>query len=112
MKSLLLIGNIVIPCFLISGIRRNRKAKDFSHSTCETWNLFDSVADERMRILKSFTLKFWEVGLFKIATVSFGVIIGASWSDFFIQWRSVLLVVCVLSSVYITAVWWKQLTAK
>ena len=51
-----------------------------------------------MNIFKSFTLKWWETGLFKLATISLGIIVGATWADVFMSLRAVLLVVCILSS--------------
>ena len=61
-----------------------------------------------MNIFKSFTFKWWQAGLFKVALLSLGILIGATWPDVFFQWRSALLVVFALSTVYISWVWWKQ----
>jgi hypothetical protein len=61
-----------------------------------------------MGILKSFTLKWWETSLFKICSISLGIIIGATWPEIFLQWRSALLLVVVLPGLYLTWIWWKQ----
>jgi hypothetical protein len=61
-----------------------------------------------MRIRKSFTLKWWETSLFKISMISLGLLVGASWPQIFLQFRSVLIVLFVVPSAYLTWVWWKQ----
>jgi hypothetical protein len=61
-----------------------------------------------MSIFKSFKLKWWEAALFKVCTISLGIIVGATWAGVFMPLRDVLLVVCVLSSLFVTWVWWKQ----
>jgi hypothetical protein len=37
----------------------------------------------RMNILKTFTLKWWQTGLFKFGMLALGIAIGAYWRDFF-----------------------------
>jgi hypothetical protein len=61
-----------------------------------------------MNIFKPFTMKWWEAALFKVCTISLGIIVGATWADAFIHLRAVLLVVCILSALYLTRIWWKQ----
>ena len=61
-----------------------------------------------MRILKSFTLKWWETGLFKLSLLSLGLLLGSTWPDLFSPWRPALCVAFVLSTVYVSWVWWKQ----
>ncbi len=61
-----------------------------------------------MDIFKSFTLKWWETGLFKLCLISMGILIGATWPDIFIHWRSVLLVLFIVPTIYLSWVWWKQ----
>jgi len=61
-----------------------------------------------MRIFKSFTFKWWEAGLFKIALVSFGIIIGSTWPSIFKRWRSVFLAAYILPGLYLAKLWWKQ----
>jgi len=36
-----------------------------------------------INILKSITLTWWQVGIFKVAAISLGISIGAYWADFF-----------------------------
>jgi hypothetical protein len=60
-----------------------------------------------MNIFNSFTLKWWQAGLIKISTIALGITIGASWSDVFYEWRTVLLLVFILPSLYFLSYWWK-----
>ncbi len=39
-----------------------------------------------MNILKDFTLKWWQAGIFKIALLSLGIIIGSTWPELFRGW--------------------------
>jgi len=61
-----------------------------------------------MNIFKSFTLKWWQAGMFKVALISLGIMIGATWPDIFGMWRYGLLVLFALPISYISWVWWKQ----
>jgi len=61
-----------------------------------------------MNIFKSFTLKWWQGTLFKWSMVSLGILIGVTWPDFFHAWRTVLLGLFILPTIYISWVWWKQ----
>ena len=58
-----------------------------------------------MNIFKPLTLSWWQMGVFKIATVSFGVIIGSYFADFFGQLTMLLSVICIISGIYITHLW-------
>ena len=61
-----------------------------------------------MNIFKTFTLKWWQAGLFKVMLISLGILIGAAWPDVFNAWRMLLLALFVMPTIYITWVWWKQ----
>ena len=61
-----------------------------------------------MKVLKSFTLKWWQGGMFKAAMISLGIVIGLTWPDFFAQWRLVLLGLFIVLGGYVTCVWWRQ----
>ena len=61
-----------------------------------------------MNFFKPFALKWWQGGLFKIAMVSLGIAIGATWPDLFSGWRPALLIVFVLFSIYLFWIWLKQ----
>jgi len=68
----------------------------------------DASANWKMNLFKSFTLKWWEAALFKICTISLGMIVGATWANVFIPLRALLLVICILSSICVTWIWWKE----
>jgi len=61
-----------------------------------------------MNIFKTFTFKWWQAALLKVSLLSLGLMIGAAWADIFNAWRPELLVLFVLSTVYVTWLWWKQ----
>ena len=61
-----------------------------------------------MNIFKTFTLNWWQASVFKYAMLSLGILIGMTWPDVFHAWRLLLCLVFVLSTAYVTWVWWKQ----
>ncbi len=44
-----------------------------------------------MHIFKDFTFKWWQAGIFKIALLSLGVVIGSTWPELFRGMDSMLL---------------------
>ncbi len=61
-----------------------------------------------MNLLKTFQLKWWQGSIFKICMISLGLIIGSTWSAFFRNWIVVVGIICIITMLYITYVWWKQ----
>lgn len=61
-----------------------------------------------MNLFKTFTLKWWQGGLFKWGVFLLGIAVGACWHDFFGGYIPVLIIVAVPSLAYIAYVWWKQ----
>jgi hypothetical protein len=61
-----------------------------------------------MNIFKDFTLKWWQVGIFKAALLSLGIIIGSTWPELFQGWTTLLLLVFLVSVAYVTSIWWRQ----
>jgi len=61
-----------------------------------------------MNIFKTFTLKWWQGGLFKWSLLSLGIVVGAAWPAVFNPWRTELLLLFVITTAYITRIWWKQ----
>lgn len=61
-----------------------------------------------MNIFKSFTMKWWQVGLFKLSLASFGIILGVYFQEFFLQWIVPVTIIFVVSTLYISKIWWKQ----
>ena len=61
-----------------------------------------------MDILKDSTFTWWQVGIFKLSFVPFGIAIGAYWQAVFLPYLTALLVVAVVSGLYVGYVWLKQ----
>lgn len=61
-----------------------------------------------MNIFKSFTLKWWQTGLFKVSLISLGIILGVYWQEFFLQWVVIVTLIFVLPALYLANVWWRQ----
>ena len=61
-----------------------------------------------MNIFKSMTLTWKQIGAFKLCLLSLGIMVGAYFSAFFLQWMVALAVIFVVTAVYIVSVWWKQ----
>lgn len=61
-----------------------------------------------MNILKSFTLNWWQLGIFKITVLAFGIAIGTYWHEFFSAYLPILILIAVVCGLYIASVWWKQ----
>jgi hypothetical protein len=54
-----------------------------------------------MNIFKSYTYTWWQIGIFKLALLSIGVLIGAYWHDFFLDNKVIFIVIAVIASAYI-----------
>jgi hypothetical protein len=61
-----------------------------------------------MKIFKSFKLTWWQASLFKLSTISFGVIIGLFFGDFFVSLIPLLLVLVIVPGIYIVYIFLKQ----
>ena len=64
-----------------------------------------------MNIFKSFTLQWWEGGLFKWGMFLLGIAVGAYWSGFFSAYIPVLVIIAIIFLSYVTYVWLKQINA-
>ena len=62
----------------------------------------------RMNLFETFTLKWWQAGLFKLGMLALGIAIGSYWHGFFDGWLLVLILVAIISLACVTTVWWKQ----
>jgi len=51
-------------------------------------------------IFSPWTFKVWELGIFKVSVVSFGIFIGAYFSDFFDSWLTVLFIIFLVGWAY------------
>lgn len=61
-----------------------------------------------MKILKSYTYPWWQIGIFKLALLSIGAAIGAYWSGFFMANLTAVIVIAVICSLYTLYVSLKQ----
>ena len=61
-----------------------------------------------MNIFSNSTFTWWQVGLFKLSVLTFGVAVGAYWSEVFSKYLTALLVVAVASGLYVAYVYFKQ----
>jgi hypothetical protein len=61
-----------------------------------------------MNIFKTFTLKWYEISMFKLGMLALGIAIGAYWYQFFGSYLLILLVVTAVCLAYVTYIWWNQ----
>jgi hypothetical protein len=61
-----------------------------------------------MDIFKTYTLKWWQAGCFKVGLLALGISIGTYWHDVFGGYLFILLIVAAVSLAYITYAWWEQ----
>jgi hypothetical protein len=61
-----------------------------------------------MDILRNSTFTWWQVGLFKLSVLTFGIAVGAYWQDVFLPYLTTLLIIAVASGLYVGYVWFKQ----
>ena len=59
-------------------------------------------------LLKSFTLRWWEVGLFKLGLLTLGVAVGACWPALFAGYTVWLAIIAAMALAYITVAWLRQ----
>jgi len=68
----------------------------------------NQVYYKSMNIFKTFTLKWWQASIFKLALISFGIILGVYFQAFFLQWIVPVTIVCVLCMLYSIGLWWRE----
>jgi len=61
-----------------------------------------------MNIFSNRTFTWWQIGLFKLSVLTFGIAIGAYWKDVFLPYFTALLVIAVVSGLYVAYVFVKQ----
>ncbi|MBU2103953.1 hypothetical protein KKD81_00755 [Patescibacteria group bacterium] len=54
-----------------------------------------------MNIFKTYKYTWWQVSLFKLSLISFGVAVGAYWYEIFLPHVTLLLGIAVLAGFYI-----------
>ncbi|MGA2088746.1 MAG: hypothetical protein ABSG66_07495 [Stellaceae bacterium] len=61
-----------------------------------------------MNLFKTFTLTWWQGGLFKWGVFALGIAAGSYWSGFFGGYLPALIIFAVLCLGYVTVVWARQ----
>lgn len=61
-----------------------------------------------MNIFKTFTMKWWQAGLFKAGLLALGIAVGTYWHNIFSGFIPELVAVAVICLSYVTYVWAKQ----
>ncbi len=61
-----------------------------------------------MTLFKTFSLTWWQAGLFKTGMLATGIAIGSYWSALFAGYLAVLVIVAALCLSYVTLVWARQ----
>ncbi len=61
-----------------------------------------------MTLFHSVTFTWWQVGIFKLSVLAFGIVIGAYWNEFFTPYVVPLLVIAVVAGLYIAYLWFKR----
>jgi len=61
-----------------------------------------------MKFFKTFTLKWWQTGLFKLGMLTLGIAIGAYWHALFGGYLVILVILAAVSLAYISYLWSKQ----
>lgn len=72
-----------------------------------SWNPFVTTGSP-MNLFKSFTLQWWQAGLFKVGLLALGIAVGAYWHGLFTGFLPALIIIAAICLAYITVVWWKQ----
>ena len=61
-----------------------------------------------MKLFKSYTYTWWQIGIFKLALLSIGALAGAYWHEFFSKQIMLLTAIAILSTIYIIYLSLKQ----
>lgn len=61
-----------------------------------------------MNIFKTFTLKWWQTGIFKLGMLTLGIAIGTYGHALFSGCLVILTITAAVSLAYISYLWWKQ----
>jgi hypothetical protein len=66
------------------------------------------AVEETMKLIKPFTLKWWQVSIFKVSCIAFGLAVGLTWPELFVSLRALFWALAFVLGGYITFVWWKR----
>ncbi len=62
----------------------------------------------RMNLFKTFTLTWWQAGIFKVGMLALGIVIGAYWQVIFAAYLPLLIIMAAVSLAFVGYVWWRQ----
>ena len=66
------------------------------------------LEETHVNLFKTFTLKWWQGGLFKWGVFALGIAAGTYWHDLFAGYLPALIIFAGASLAYVTYVWAKQ----
>jgi putative Mn2+ efflux pump MntP len=66
------------------------------------------VYNKIMNIFKTFTMNWWQIGIFKLSLASIGIILGVYFQEFFIKYILLVGIIFVLSTLYTLILWLRQ----
>ena len=61
-----------------------------------------------MNLFKTFTMKWWQAGIFKVGMWGAGIAVGTYWHELFAGYLAILVAVAIVCLTYVTYVWAKQ----
>ena len=59
-------------------------------------------------MFKSYTYTWWQIGIFKLALLTIGILFGAHWSELWNGLTTPLLIIAIVTSAYVLYVSLKQ----
>lgn len=61
-----------------------------------------------MNIFKTYSFAWWQMGILKLSTISFGIIVGAYWHEFFSANLLLVALIALISGIYIATIAFKK----
>ena len=61
-----------------------------------------------MNLFKTFTLKWWQAGIFKLGMWAIGIAVGAYWHNLFAGFLPTLIAIAAVCLAYTTYIWLQQ----
>jgi len=66
------------------------------------------ISKKMFRYLHNLELKWWQAAIYEAAMISLGILIGARFYYYFVDWVVVFLILALAGGGYIGWLWWKQ----
>lgn len=61
-----------------------------------------------MKIFRNYTYSWFNIGIFKLALISVGILVGTHWHEFFLQHVSLMAALAAILSIYIISISYKK----